>query len=159
MISRITTPIHLDFTVVAGPTRDRFLRALMEGRIIADRCPETGKVYVPPRGYSPTHGVPMVDELELPDVGTLTTYCVINIPFEGQRLEPPYVAAAIVLDGADVPLFHLVGGVAPDDVRMGMRLKAVWAAPGERGPTLESIQYFEPTGEPDTPFDLYKDHL
>lgn len=158
-ISRIITPVRLDYSVCAGPVRARFLRAIMEGRLIGDRCPETGKVYVPPRGYSPTHGVPCVDEIDIPDVGTLTTFCVINIPFEGQRLAPPYVAGAIVLDGADVPLFHIVAGVDPAEVRMGLRVKAVWQPPADRGPTLESIRFFEPTGEPDAAFDTYREHL
>ena len=32
---------------------------------------------------------------------------------------------------------------------MGMRVRAVWAPDEELGPTLASIKWFEPTGEPD----------
>ena len=42
---------------------------------------------------------------------------------------------------------------------MGMRVKAEWAPPGERRPTLESIRCFTPTGEPDAPFESYQEHL
>ena len=36
---------------------------------------------------------------------------------------------------------------------MGMRVQAVWVPPSERRPTLESIRWFSPTGEPDAPFE------
>jgi hypothetical protein len=38
-------------------------------------------------------------------------------------------------------------------------VKAEWAPPEGRRPTLESIRWFLPTGEPDAPFDSYKEHL
>ena len=34
----------------------------------------------------PTDGVPTTDEVELPDTGTVTTFCVVNVPFPGQRV-------------------------------------------------------------------------
>jgi uncharacterized OB-fold protein len=81
----------------------------------------------------------------------VTTFCIVNLPFFGQRIKPPYVCATILLDGADIGLFHLIQEVPAQEVRMGMRVEAVWAAPEERGPSLESIRYFRPTGEPDVP--------
>ena len=71
--------------------------------------------------------------------------------------ELPYAAASIVLDGADTTLFHLIQECPVAEVRMGMRVRAVWAA--ERGPSLESIDHFKPAGEPDAPYDAYKEHL
>ncbi len=32
-----------------------------------------------------------------------------------------------------------------------MRVEAVWVDEADRGPTLESIRYFRPNGEPDGP--------
>jgi uncharacterized OB-fold protein len=46
-----------------------------------------------------------------------------------------------------------------DEVRMGMRVKAEWVPPAERKPTLESIRWFVPTGEPDATYESYKEHL
>jgi hypothetical protein len=42
---------------------------------------------------------------------------------------------------------------------MGMRVKAVWVPDAELGPTLRSIRYFKPSGEPDAPFESYQEHL
>ncbi len=156
-VRSIRTPMRLEYTIAAGRAPSRFLRGLAQRRILAQRCPECEKVYVPPRGACPTCGVPTDEEVELPHTGTITTFCIVNIPFAGQAIEIPYVCASVLLDGANIALFHLIQEVPPEDVRMGMRVEAVWAdAPG---PTLESIKYFRPSGEPDAPFEAYREYL
>ena len=97
--------------------------------------------------------------MPLPDTGIVTTFCVVNVPFAGQRIQPPYVAASVLIDGADIAFQHLVLGCAPDAVRMGMRVKAAWKPREEWGTTLENITHFEPTGEPDAPYESYAHHL
>ncbi|GHH28439.1 Zn-ribbon domain-containing OB-fold protein [Lentzea cavernae] len=158
-VTMVTTPVNLHYTHSASPTEDPFLRGLMEGRLIAQRCPSCEKVYFPPRPACPTDGVPTTDQIELTDRGTITTFCVVNVPFLGQRIPPPYVSAYVLLDGADIPFLHLLLGVAPEDVRMGMRVEAVWKPREEWGPTMQNIDHFKPSGEPDAPFDSYSQHL
>jgi uncharacterized OB-fold protein len=116
-------------------------------------------VYVPPRGACPVDGVPTAEEVELPDTGIVTTFCVVNVPFLGQRIEIPYVSAYILLDGADIGFLHLIQGIPADQVRMGMRVKAVWKPREQWGTTVENITHFEPTGEPDADYETFKDHL
>jgi hypothetical protein len=53
---------------------------------------------------------------------------------------------------------HLLQEVAVDDVRIGMRVEAVWVDDDEIGPTLESIRYFRPNGEPDAAVDQPGEH-
>jgi uncharacterized OB-fold protein len=158
-VTMVTTPVNLHYTHSASPTEDPFLRGLMEGRLIAQRCPVCEKVYFPPRPACPVDGVPTTDQIELSDRGTITTFCVVNVPFLGQRIPPPYVSAYVLLDGADIPFLHLLLGVAPEDVRMGMRVEAVWKPREEWGPTMQNIDHFKPSGEPDAPFDSYSQHL
>ena len=90
---------------------------------------ENGKVYFPATGPTP----PPADRpefVELPDKGTVTTFAIINIPFAGQRIKPPYVAAYVLLDGADIPFLHLITEIDASEVRMGMRVEAVEAPRG-----------------------------
>jgi uncharacterized OB-fold protein len=127
----------------------RFLAHIEEGRIVGQRCPRCSRVYVPPRsGACPRCGVPTEEEVPVSDTGTLTTFCIVNVPFAGS-IPIPYVAGRILLDGADIPLTYLIQEVSTDEVRMGMRVKAEWAPPGEQGPHMESIRYFKPAEEPD----------
>jgi len=157
-VKRIKAPVRFEYTVGAGQTLSRFLAALVEGRLVGRRCPGCRKVYVPPRGACPTCALPPGDEVVVADTGTVTTFCVVNVPFEGQTMKLPYVYASVLLDGADIPLLHLVD-VPAAEARMGMRVKAEWVPPSERRPTLESIRWFRPNGEPDAPFDAIKEHL
>lgn len=158
-VTGIITPVSLDYTYAASPEESAFFRGLAEGRILGQRCPQCQKVYVPPRPACPTDGVPTVEEIELSDTGTVTTFCIVNVPFLGQKIEPPYVSAYILLDGADIALQHLILDIPADEVRMGLRVKAAWKPREEWGTTIENISHFAPTGEPDADYDTYKHHL
>ena len=158
-VSGIVVPVELDYQYEASPEESAFFRALAEGKVVGQRCPTCGKVYVPPRSACPVDGVATTEEVELADTGTVTTFCVVNVPFLGQKITPPYVSAYVLLDGADIAFLHLIQGIPADEVRMGMRVKAVWKPREEWGTTIENIQHFEPTGEPDADYESYRAHL
>ncbi len=152
------SPVRLDYKVIAPETLAKFLRGLQEGKIWGRNDPASGRVYCPPRAGSPTHGTDMGEYVEVSDHGTLTTFCVVNIAFEGQVMKVPYVYGAILLDGSDTPFLHLVD-VPPDEARMGLRLKARWKPASERTATYADIACFVASGEPDAAFDRYKEYL
>ena len=132
-ISMTITPVRLHYEHTASPGESAYLRGLAEGRLLGQRCGVCGQVYVPPRGTCPADGVPTHDEVELPDSGTVTSFCIVNVGYPGQRalgFTPPYVAAAVLLDGADIAFQHLILGCDPGEVRMGMRVRAVWGDSG-----------------------------
>ena len=158
-VTGIVTPVRLSYTHTAAPGEAAFLRGLLDGRLIGQRCPACRQVYIPPRRSCPADGVPCTDEVRLPDVGTVTTFCIVNFPYPGQRIAPPFVAASILLDAADIAFQHLILGCEPDEVRMGMRVRAVWKPRDEWGMTLQNISHFEPTGEPDAPYEIYARHM
>jgi uncharacterized OB-fold protein len=158
-VTGFVSPISLDYVYAASPEESAFFAALAEGRLIGQRCPVCHKVYVPPRGACPVDGVPTTDEVELPSTGTITTFCIVNVPFLGQRITPPYVSAYVLLDGADIAIQHLILEVPADEVRMGMRVEAVWRPREEWGTTIENIAHFRPTGEPDADYETFRVHL
>jgi hypothetical protein len=158
-VTMITTPIALKYEHTASPGETASLLGLAEGRLIGQRCPVCQKVYIPPRGACPTCGVPTAENVELPDSGIITTFCVVNVPYPGQRVQPPYVAASVLLDGADIAIQHLILGCDPGEVRMGMRVKAAWKPREQWGTTIENIDHFEPAGGPDAPYESYAHHL
>jgi uncharacterized OB-fold protein len=158
-VTEIITPVSLDYRYAASPEESAFFRGLAEGRILGQRCPACQKVYVPPRPACPVDGVPTSEEVELGQTGTVTTFCVVNVPFLGQKIKPPYVSAYILLDGADIALQHLILDLPAEEVRMGLRVKAVWRPRDEWGTTIENISHFAPSGEPDADFESYRHHL
>ncbi|AWK71018.1 DNA-binding protein [Rhodococcus oxybenzonivorans] len=158
-VTMVTTPVDLDYMHSASAEESYYLRGLKEGKLIGGRTGADGKVYIPPRSANPTDGIPTKEQVELPDRGIVTTFCIVNVPFLGQRIKPPYVAAYVLLDGADIAFLHLILECDAADVRMGMRVEAKWKPREEWGYTLENIEYFRPTGEPDAEYDTFKHHL
>ena len=158
-VTGIVVPIELDYLYAASPEESLFYSSVAEGKLVGQRCPTCQKVYIPPRSACPADGTPTVEEVPLPDTGTITTFCIVNVPFLAQRITPPYVSAYVLLDGADIALLHLILDVPAEEVRMGMRVKAVWKPSEEWGTTIENISHFAPSGEPDADYDTYKVHL
>lgn len=140
----VKTPIRLDYTYTAGHARSAFLRNLEQKRIIGERCPSCRNVYVPPTGGCPTCGVQTTERVEVSSAGVVEKFCVVNLPFYGQQITPPYVCASIKLDGADTTLFHLIQETPADQVTIGMRVEAVWRPDDEMEPSAETILYFRP---------------
>ena len=158
-VKSILTPVRLEYTYAAGRASRRFLRGIAEGRIVGQRCPGCKKVYVPARGSCPRCALPTEEEVDVSDKGTVTTYCIVRIPSENLSISPPFACAHILLDGADIPFFHVISECPLDRVRMGMRVQAVWVPKAELAPTLKSIQWFRPIDEPDVPFASFQEHL
>ena len=158
-VTMTVTPVRLRYEHTASPGESTYLRGLAEGRLIGQRCPVCGKVYVPSRGTCPVDGVPAEEEVELPDTGTVTTFSIVNVAYPGQQVTPPYVAAAVLLDGADIAFQHLILGCDPGEVRIGLRVRAVWRPREEWATTASTITHFTPAGEPDAPYETYARHI
>jgi uncharacterized OB-fold protein len=162
-VTLLVVPSAIEIQHTASLPESTFLRGLEEGKLIGAHAildgGDKGKVYFPAREADPATGRQLTEFVELPDKGTVTTFAIINIPFAGQRIKPPYVAAYVLLDGADIPFLHLVTELDAADVRMGMRVEAVWRPRDEWGFGIDNIEYFRPTGEPDAEYDTYKHHL
>lgn len=158
-VTNIKTPMRLEYRYSAGEATSRFLRGIGQGKILGQRCPSCTKVYVPPRGSCPRCAVPTTDEVRVSDKGTITTFAIVRVPSENIDVPLPFASVHVLLDGADVPFFSVVQECPVDEIRIGMRVEAVWVPKEELAPTLASIRYFKPSGEPDVPFEKLQEHL
>jgi uncharacterized OB-fold protein len=158
-VKYVEANVRLPYHYVAGDYRAAYLRALKDKRILGSKCSVSGKVFVPPITNAPHTLAPCYELVDVADRGVITTFCIVNIPVIGRAVELPYVAASVALDGADISVFGMVQECAAADVRMGMRVEAVWKPDGERQGSHEDIVHFRPTGEPDAPRESYIDRL
>ncbi|MER6828483.1 OB-fold domain-containing protein [Streptosporangium sp. NPDC000563] len=147
-VTRIVSEVRAEYTVTPGLALRRFLEGVAEGVLIGCRCGTCHKVYVPYRLSCPECGVSITEEVVVPDTGTITTFAINNLP-DPRAPEVPFVSAYIQLDGTDIPMIALVGGIAAHEVRQGMRVRAVWVPQEERTMSMSNIKWFAPTGEPD----------
>ena len=144
-VTGIEVPIYLQYTFTAGTALTRFLTSIVEGRIVGQRCPGCANVYVPPRGSCPRCGLPTDEEVEVKDHGYIESFTIVHIPIPGNPIKPPFIAANIRLDGADIACLHLVSEVENERVHVGMPVRAVWKPREEWGYTFENIAYFKPS--------------
>ena len=165
--------ISIDIKEDLHPHRLRFLQGLLDGKIIGQRSPISGKVYVPSRGYDNLERVLMDEscDVEVKDVGTVVSYTVINpVQYYGQEEVDPYIRCSILLDGADQPVQGIdIRHIEEEEFRTGMRMKAVWRPKAERsipedvdnryGTISETVvERWEHIDEPDVDYELIKQH-
>ena len=158
-VTMVTTPMRLAYTYTASPITEAFLRGTQERRLLGRRCSRCEKVYLPPRGVCSMCGAAFTDEIvEIPDTGTVATFAVVNVNFASREIDLPYAVVEVLFDGAAITSQFLLQGISHEEVRMGMRVKAVWKE-GDLEPTLSNITYVEPLDEPDAPYDSYKEYV
>ncbi|MFQ6228427.1 Zn-ribbon domain-containing OB-fold protein [Nocardia sp. NPDC002869] len=143
-VESFTSPHKVDYTFVAGTGRSTFLRGLKERRLLARRCPSCERVYLPFPEFCSRCLVELAAPFELDGTGVVTTFCVVNFPFPGQVIDPPYLVAYIQVDGADTTLMHLIRDIELADVHIGMRVEPVWCAEEDLDTSMNSIRYYRP---------------
>ncbi|MFT7405328.1 Zn-ribbon domain-containing OB-fold protein [Zhongshania sp.] len=150
----VESPSYLTYNFTAGKATSLYLRSMKEGKLVGQRCPKCRNVYIPPRGSCAACGVPTEEQVTLGNKATVESFTIVYIPIPGNPIKPPYVIANLVLDGANLSFLHLLSECKNEDVRIGMRVEALWRPEEEWGFAMENIQYFKPIDEPDMAVDL-----
>jgi uncharacterized OB-fold protein len=158
-VRRQVVPAAMHYNYSPGLASTRFLRGLAEKRFLGERCPETGEVYIPPRGVSPVSGLPTTEQVEVGPKATITSFCVVHIGFGVNAPPTPFVSALFLPDGAAVSLYGTMGEVPHDEVRIGMRVEPVWVDDDQLTESMENIRYWRPIDEPDVPAEQLKGHM
>jgi uncharacterized protein len=130
----------------AGVAIGRYLHELKKGRLIGVRCDECGRLVIPPRVFCEWCFLPMDDWEYLPDTGTVNTFSLCYVTWDMQYLTEPQIPAVIDIDGTSpyVGIMHMLGEVDPSDVKIGMKVQAVWKPAEEREGSILDIKYFKP---------------
>ncbi len=153
-VQSVRTPAAIEYIATPGASLSAYLRAMKDKKILGDKCPVTGQVFVPPRGVSPVSGQRTTEMVEVADAGYVESFNITRLPIKSRPdLNPPYVSAWVVPDGANVGSISLVAGIEPEDVRIGLRVRAVWKPDDELEESAANILHWEPTGEPDVVLD------
>ncbi|MCX5914171.1 MAG: Zn-ribbon domain-containing OB-fold protein [Deltaproteobacteria bacterium] len=136
--------IKLRYNWWLGRVGSIFYRGIRDRcQIMGIKCSQCGWVYVPPKENCPKCFSKMEEWIELRGTGVLTNYTVVrySVPFI-QPQEPPFGLGIIQLDGADSGFTHLLGEVDVNDIKIGMKVKAVFQE--TRKGHLLDIKYFKP---------------
>lgn len=135
--------VNIPNTYSAGAVGSRFLIELRDKkRIMGTRCPACNRVYVPARSICKDCFGQLDEWVEVSSKGTVLTYAIDYEVKPIQPVEPPIIYGIIQLDGADTGFVHMLGEVDPEQLRVGMRVQAVFKK--EREGNILDIKYFKP---------------
>ncbi len=141
--------LALPYQYFAGLTGSRFLISLRDQKKIKGlKCNKCNKIFVPPRStceicFEEISG----NWVDLKNSGTVTGFTIIRYEEPHQPVKPPYILALIKLDGADTPLTHIVKGVPLSKMKVGMKVKAMFAKKSTS--SIMDIDHFRPVeGKP-----------
>ena len=131
-----------------GVAIGRYLAELKNGKIIGKKCEGCKRVLVPPRLFCEICWKPTDDWSHLQDTGTILTFVVSHVNWDASRVkkgERFHTPAVIELDGAgkDQGILHLIDEIEPYDLKIGMKVKAVWKKPEERIGAITDIKHFK----------------
>lgn len=146
-------PVEIDYQIYAGFAMSDFLRGLERDELVGARAPGSDVVYVPPVGVCPLTLEATTERVLLSPTATLITFIIVHIPVRDKSIPLPYACGDILLDGADTPFLGLIRDVDAENVRRGMRLRAILLPKSERVQGKSAISHFVPTNEPDVDVD------
>ena len=132
------------YTRSTGPVVGRFLTELRDRQIVGTRGSD-GRVIVPPMEYDPVTADALEEFVPVADQGRVTTWSWVKHPREKHLFVRPFAWALVLLDGADLPMLHMVDAGEEAAMSTGMRVRARWAE--ETRGHITDIVCFEPCGE------------
>lgn len=144
-VPRASIPLNPPFTWSVGNWMEHFFDGLKEGKIRGSKCPECGRVYLPPRMICERCFSKADEWMELPATGVVQacTKASVKVAENGDMvdLESPEIIAMVRHDGADT---CIAGRLEGGDASVGMKVEAV-LEPGAEN-VLDLLAGYRPVG-------------
>ncbi len=137
-----------------GQALTTYLEGFKEGKLRGSHCRSCDRMMIPARAFCEVCNLrEVVDYYDLPDTGTVKTFTLSNVDWDSSMLEEGKVNifAVIEIDGTqeNMGLVHRLKNVDPKEVKVDMRVKAVWKPEGERTGTVLDLDHFRPLSSGD----------
>jgi len=125
----------------ATPETQHFWDGCKEGKLLLQRCKDTGKAYFPPRPFSPFTGSRDVEVFEASGKGTLLSYMINQRAHPA--IEPPYAIAIVQLEEGPTMMSNIVGcEQTPEALVLDMPLEVTF----EKQSDDINLPLFKPAG-------------
>ncbi len=136
--------LALPYTYFPGRVGSTFIIALRdEKKIMGTKCPTCNTVYIPPRQVCDKDFTDIRENwVEVGKKGTVINFTVVRYDDKHMPRKAPFVLALIKLEGADTPFMHILDGIKPEEVTIGMTVEAEFASATTN--TILDIDHFKP---------------
>ncbi|NMC14761.1 MAG: Zn-ribbon domain-containing OB-fold protein [Chloroflexi bacterium] len=126
-----------------GLAGERFYRAIKDsGQIFGTRCYNCHITYVPARIFCERCFTELTDWIDVGAIGELYTFTLLYKNLDGSINENPIPVGFVKI--ADGGLIHLLGEMNPEEITIGMKLKAKFKPKRDRIGSITDIQFFIP---------------
>jgi uncharacterized OB-fold protein len=124
--------IRAEFAFWVGQYMDKFYDALENKKIIGNKCPKCGDVFVPPRKICGKCNEKIhFDEnwVDLPDTGTLKNYTITHYRVNdraSRKTKKPQIIGMVQIEGSNTAIIYRLLDLEPKEVKTGMKLRIQW---------------------------------
>ena len=126
-----------------GLAGERFFRAFKEeATILGTFCPRCEHTYVPAAIFCERCLNKLDEWIDLGNIGNVYTYTLLYENYAGDPLDEPEVVALISF--GDGGIIHRLEQIKPEDVEIGMTVRAIFKPIDQREGSILDILYFEP---------------
>jgi uncharacterized OB-fold protein len=126
---------HYEIDYIHSYAQDSpFFAGLANRKLLGSKCTECNYVYATPRSHCMDCGG-KTEWMELPQEGRVHTFTTCFFGSEAFLKETPYTLILVEFDGVDTLFLSRIVGCEPDEVKIGMPVKAKFVRLSKLKPT------------------------
>ena len=128
-VDTVEIPAVPVFSWSVGNFMEGFFDGLKSGKFMGVKCPECGRVYLPPRMICERCFARNEEWVELPSKGTVKSFTVarVKVGEDGELvdLDAPELIGMVKHEGADTCIVARIEGLDTEEAGVGMQVTAV----------------------------------
>jgi uncharacterized OB-fold protein len=124
--------VRAEFAFWVGQYLNKFYDALENKKIIGNKCPKCGDVFVPPRKICGkcNEKISLDKNWEdLSDSGILKNYTITYYKINdrsSRKVKKPQIIGMVQIDGSNTAIINRLLDISAEDIKLGMKLKIKW---------------------------------
>jgi uncharacterized OB-fold protein len=124
--------IRAEFAFWVGQYMDKFYDALENKKIVGNKCPKCGDIFVPPRKIcGKCNETISLDQnwIDLPETGILKNYTITPYKINdraSRKVKKLQIIGMVQIDGSNTSIVYRLLNIDPGEVKLGMKVKVKW---------------------------------
>ena len=124
--------VRADFAFWVGQYMDKFYDALENKKIIGNKCPKCGDVFVPPRKICGKCNEKISFDknwIDLQNAGILKNYTITHYKVNDRsirKVKKPQIIGMVQIEGSHTAIINRLLDIAPEELKIGMKVKIKW---------------------------------
>jgi len=123
--------VRAEFNFWVGRYMDKFYDGLEQKKIIGNKCPKCGDVFVPPRKIcGKCNEIISLEQnwVDLPETGTLVNYTITSYKVNDKRgrKAKPQIVGMVNIDGSNTGIIYRLSNIEPEEVKTVIKVRIEW---------------------------------